>query len=450
MNTITSIDKTPKALRLSGYGIGDFGLNIYWQTVSMFLVYWYTAIAGIDPKIAGLIYFIGMTWDAISDPIVASFSERIQTRFGTYRPFLLYGSFITACAFVLLFWVPPFEGGLKIAILIATCLLFRTSYTVVAIPYAALGSRITYDSKERADYSGARMFFAFSALLLVSMFLWPLVEHFTDKLGEPRAFQLTAAMGGAIATIALWTCFAFTKEKPLPSKTIQSERIWQGIYRNISSNHALRVLLFIILLQTAASSALGITLIFYIEANAHMFAAKEVLFTSFAFGMLFCVPIWSYLIRRFGRKKIWLLAVTLHVIVALHMFFAPPIIIFGVPLSIVLFMAIGGSLAIIFWAFIPDCVEYGQVQSGYRSEAGVYGSVLIMQKLSGGLIGLMIGFILSSIGISSNIEMSPELGEKLSNFIAICPALLLLLTIIPIMILPMGRDTHGEIIEQLE
>ena len=94
-----------KLRTLAGYGVGDFGLNIYWNTLSIWLVFWYTTIVGIEPGVAGTIFFIGMIWDAISDPVVASVAERVRTRHGTYRPFLLYGSFGLAACFVLLFWV---------------------------------------------------------------------------------------------------------------------------------------------------------------------------------------------------------------------------------------------------------------------------------------------------------------------------------------------------------
>jgi len=437
-----------KLARLFGYGVGDFGLNIYWQTVSMFLIYWYTQVAGIDPRIAGLIFFLGMTWDAISDPVVASLAERVQTRMGTYRPFLLFGSLITAIAFIILFWVPPFEGTTKIAFLIFTCLLFRTSYTVVAIPYSAMASRITYDSTERAEYSGARMFFAFFALVLVSMYLWPLVNHFTESSGSDRfAFQYTAAIGGVVATLALWLCFTMTREQPLPSKTVQSEKIWKGILQNIRSNRALQVLLFVILLNTAATSALGITLIYYIQAHGELFAAKEVLFTSFAIATWLMVPVWTYFIRIWGRKKIWIVTSLLHAAIALHMYFGEPVIFYGVPVHIIFFMALGGSHAIIFWALIPDCVEFGQVDSGYR---GVYGSVLITQKMAGGLMGLVIGFVLAALGISKDTSITPEHAESLSNFIAICPAIFVLISIIPIILLPMNRAAHDQIIGQLE
>ena len=440
-----------KFKRLFGYGVGDFGLNIYWQTVSMFLVYWYTQIAGLDPRIAGFIYFIGMTWDAISDPIVASMSERVKTSMGTYRPFLLFGSLFTAFAFVLLFWVPPFEGYAKIIFLTLTCLIFRTSYTVVAIPYSAMGSRITYDSTERAEYSGARMFFAFLALVLVSMYLWPLVDYFTNSTGSERyAFQYTGAIGGVVATLALWLCFFLTREKPLPAKTVQSRQVWKGILQNIKSNKALRVLLIIILLNTAAGSTLGITLIFYFEANAKKFAEKEVLFTATAIATLIMIPVWTYLIKIFGRKKIWIFASLAHSLVAAHMVMGADIIIQGIPLHIVLIMGIGGAHAVIFWALIPDCVEFGQIESGFRSEAGIYGSVLIAQKMTGGLMGLLVGFILASLGISKNVDVTSTQADSLSAFIAICPTVFVLLSIIPIIVLPMNRKVHNHIIGQLQ
>lgn len=440
-----------KIRKLVGYGLGDFGLNIYWQTLSLFLVFWYTTVVGIDPKIAGTIFFIGMAWDAISDPIMASLAERVQTRFGTYRPFLLFGSVFTAIAFVFLFWVPPFSGWPQIAMLILACLFFRTTYTIVAIPYSAMASRITYDSLERADYSGARMFFAFIGLLTVSWFLWPMIELFTQTTGsEQMAFQYAAAIGGTVAVLALWTCFALTEEQPLPVNTVQSEKIWQGIVQNVRANRALRVLLLIILLKSASGTCLGITLIFYIEANQVHFAPKEFLYTAFAVATLIFVPIWTLAIRKWGRKKIWITSAIIYILVATHMMFSPTITISGIPVHIVLFSACSAAHAVIFWALIPDAVEYGQVQSGYRSEAGVFGSVLITQKLSGGIMGFIVGFVLSALGFSKDAPMTEGLGNSLKLFIAFSPAVLLALSIIPILLLPMGRDTHKAIVGQLK
>ncbi len=445
---------------LAGYGIGDFGLNIYWQTVSIFLLFWYTEVAGIDPRIAGTIFFIGMAWDAISDPIIASISERVDTRMGTYRPFLLFGSIFTAIFFVLLFWVPPFSESYKVGLLVITCLLFRTAYTVVAIPYSAMGSRISYDSKERADFSGSRMFFAFTALVFISMLLWPSVYYFEEISGsQATAFQITAAIGGLIATLALWLCYANTKELPLPNKTVQSEKVWQGIRANITSNKALRILLLLVLLNTAAGSALNLTLMYYITAHSEIFGRTEILLTFFALSAAISVPFWTFLIRKIGRRKLWIGTSIVYFITGLLLYFGPAVTISNIPLingsakvpvHIMIFMALGAAQAIIFWALIPDCVEYGQKDGGYRSEAGVYGSTLISQKLTGGIMAFIIGFVLSHLGVSESATVTSEHADSLRKFIAICPPSLMLLTTIPIMMLPMNRDAHKKIVGQLE
>jgi len=253
-----------------------------------------------------------------------------------------------------------------------------------------------------------------------------------------------------VATLALWTCFAMTKEKPLPAKSVKSDGTWKGIWLSIKSNQALRTLIPIIMLSTAASSTLAIMLIFYIEANAEYFAPKEVLFTSFAVAMLIMTPIWTWLIRIWGRKKIWIFTTLVYTVVALHMALYSHIIIAGVPIHIILFMGLNSAHAIIFWAFIPDCVEFGQLESGKRSEAGVYGTVLITQKMTGGIVGLTIGFVLASFGFTHELETSATLAPNINKFIAIFPTLLIFASIVPIMMLSMNRSKHKLIIDQLE
>ena len=439
-----------KLKKLFGYGIGDFGLNIYWKTLSLYLVYWYTTVVGLNPAIAGILFFIGMTWDALSDPVMASLSERINSRFGTYRPFLLYGCGFLGAAFALLFWAPPFQGMALIITLIINCIIFRTAYTVVAIPYATMASRLSYDSIERADFSGARMFFAFLGLLLVSMFLPQLVEKFTAITGsEAKAFQLAAVLGSIVATLAILTCFFLTKERPLPEYTIQHDNVWAGMYKNVVSNRALQVLLIVILFNTAASTCLALSLVFFIDANQAILASKEVVLTTYAIATLFLVPFWTFIIHSIGRKKVWLLVTAIHVLTAIHFFTFSTYAFFGIPVQIIIFGACSGAYAVIFWAFIPDCVEFGQIKSGYRSEAAVFGSVMVAQKLSGGLMGLLVGFMLSSIGISEQTNFLAN-SEKITLFLAICPTFFLALTVIPILLLPLGRVEHSEILSQLE
>src|SRR5690606_33978423 len=93
-----------------GYGVGDFGFNLYWQATALFLYFFYTDVMGLSPGVAGVIYGVASLWDAISDPLMGALADRTRTRWGSYRPFILFGAVPCALAFLLCFWVPPLAG----------------------------------------------------------------------------------------------------------------------------------------------------------------------------------------------------------------------------------------------------------------------------------------------------------------------------------------------------
>ncbi|MDO7651508.1 MAG: MFS transporter, partial [Gammaproteobacteria bacterium] len=94
----------------AAYGIGDYAICLYWSGVGLYLLYFYTDVVGITPLLAGWIYALGIAWDAVTDPFMGYLAERTRTKMGSYRPYIFYGSIPLALSFVLLFWVPPFEG----------------------------------------------------------------------------------------------------------------------------------------------------------------------------------------------------------------------------------------------------------------------------------------------------------------------------------------------------
>lgn len=442
--------KGSKLKRLASYGIGDFGLNIYWNTLSLYLVYWYTVIVGLPPQTAGTLYLIGMVWDAFSDPVVASLSERVRSRFGTYRPFILFGSGLAAFSFVALFWVPPFEGATLLVVLVLCSILFRTAYTLVAIPYSALSARLTYDSVERTELSGVRMFFAFGGLLIVSNVLPPLVRHFSGgETYTASGFQSVVAIGSVVATGALLLCFAGTREQPLPARSEAVRLVPADLARTLFSNRALLILLVVILFQSGANASLMISLVFFIEANQPAFASKETVLTCFAISILCGVPFWTLFIRAIGKKKAWIAAAVAFAGFGAHMLVFDPYLVRGVPVQVMGFGFAQGAFAVLIWSFVPDTVEYGQMRSGYRAEGVAFGSVLIVQKLSGGAMGFIFGHVLGAIGYAPGLESTPGAGRDLVVFLAICPPALLLASIIPILAVPLDRRIHADIVGRL-
>lgn len=441
-----------KLRRLAGYGIGDFGLNIYWNTLSLYLIYWYTTVVGLRPEVAGTIFLVGMVWDAFSDPIVASLSEQVRTRHGTYRPFILYGSLLLGPCFALLFWVPPFQGATLLATLIVISIVFRTAYTLVAIPYSAMSARITFSSVERTEFSGVRMFFAFAGLLVVSNLLPPLARHFSGQAQYTAGgFQLVAGVGGLVATLALLACFLSTREKPLPALTQRTPLLPANLIKALLKNRALIFLLCVIFLQAGATASIMISLVFFIEANQPDFASKEIVLTWFAVATMLGVPLWTIFIRRFNKKVAWSLASLFVGLLGLHMWAFGPSVVSGIPLQIPCLGFTMGAFAVLLWSFIPDTVEYGQMATGARAEGVVFGSVLVVQKVSGGFMGFIVGLMLAAIGYDADIErQSAEAARGLVAFMAICPATLLFLSSCLIWLLPLDRRIHADIVDQLE
>ena len=158
-----------------GYGIGDIAICLYWSGVGLYLLYFYTDVVGISGSLAGLIYFIGMAWDAATDPFMGYMAERTRTKWGVYRPYLLFGNIPLALSFVLLFWVPPLEGSSLFFFLLFANLLHRTCFTLVSVPFSSLTPRITSDSTERTNLTGFRMLGAQTGTNLMALLAFPII-----------------------------------------------------------------------------------------------------------------------------------------------------------------------------------------------------------------------------------------------------------------------------------
>src|SRR6185436_1722815 len=210
MTERASADRIPLP-RILGYGIGDFGFNFYWFSLQLFLTYYYTDVLGLRGEVAGLIIFVCLTWDGIVDPAIGVLANRTRSRWGKYRPFLLFGSIPLAASFALMFAPTGLEGAALIGYAFATQVLFRTMYGLVNIPYSALMATMTRDSMQRNWLAGARMVCAFLGTAVVSYFTPRLVTYFTSGGRTAGYFGATAVLA-AIATVFTIMTFAATRE----------------------------------------------------------------------------------------------------------------------------------------------------------------------------------------------------------------------------------------------
>ena len=195
-----------------GYAIGIYGVFLAWMTVALYLLYFYTDVMGLSLAHAGLIFLIASMWDAVTDPLMGWLIERGRSRWGKYRPYLLFAAVPFAASFAALYYVPDLEGNMLFVWALVLHIVFRTCYTAVYIPYTSLIARLSDNADERASIAGVKSVFISLAALSVSFLGLPAVSYLGGA-DEARGFLRFALVCACLAIVALWLCFLFTKER---------------------------------------------------------------------------------------------------------------------------------------------------------------------------------------------------------------------------------------------
>ena len=188
-----------------------------------------------DSLYAGWIYAIGITWDAITDPFMGFIAERTRSKWGSYRPFIIFGSVPLALSFVLLFWVPPFEGTFLFTFLLLVNIFHRSCFTIVSVPYSSLTARITDDSDERIKLTTARMLAASFGTFSISAAGFPIVLFFGSG-NESTGFLFLGLISGSIAILILAITVYFVKERTFdPVNQINAN--FKLVAKSVSQNY---------------------------------------------------------------------------------------------------------------------------------------------------------------------------------------------------------------------
>ena len=435
-----------------GYGIGDFGMTLYWGAVSYFLLYWYTDVVGLPPAVAGFVFFVGTTWDAMTDPTVGYLVGRSRSRWGRYRPYLLFGSVPLALSFVLLLWVPPLRDAALTAALLAAHLLFRTAYTIVGVPYSALSARISRHSQDRTRLAGARMVAALAGTLVISSAGFPLV-HFLGNGDERSGFFYLAMLAGSFAVLIHLACFAATREPPESGRDGASrDRPYRlsDVGRIVRANTAFLYLLAMTPLFSAAAAVLQKCLVYYVKYGLNAHDQQHVVLFVHGLAALLATPVWAWVSRHRGRRKAWRYSTGLMVLAALVLFLVPPagmstFLVLLVPLSIAY-----AAMGVLFWSMLPDTIEFGQWRSGVRAESLFFGIASFAQKMSIGIAGWFLGGMLGIVGFVADAPQTERTLVTIKAGMTLVPALLLVLNLLLVHRYPLNSRLHQRIRAELD
>ena len=206
----------------AGYGIGDLGFNLYWANISAFLLIFYTDVMGLGAAAVGTMILVTKLVGAAADPLMGVIADRTRTRFGRFRPYLLWGALPMAFAGVLTWTVPDLGENGRLVWAYLTFSLMMLSYTVLSTPYSALSGVMTADSRQRTTLISFRFIAAFAGTTLVNAFTLDLVQWF-GRGDEALGGQLTLALYGVVAVVLFATVFATTRERIAPPPQQRSD-----------------------------------------------------------------------------------------------------------------------------------------------------------------------------------------------------------------------------------
>lgn len=437
--------KVPFISKLA-YGMGDVGCNFSWMFVGNFLMIFYTDVFGISMSAVATLMLFSRFWDAINDPIIGGLSDKTHTRWGRYRPWLLFAAPLTALVLILTFWAhPDWSQTYKIIYMAVTYCILVLGYTCVNIPYGTLCGAMTQNMTERAQINTSRSVSAMIAIGIINIITIPLIEW----LGNGNARQgylLIAILYGTIFAVCHIFCFAKTKEVvevPVAQK-IPLRLQLQAVAKNKPYLLALlgQVLFGFILYGRNADLLYYFT---YVENDA-------VLFTYYSMAIIIpsiigaaCFP----KVFQLTSNKGWAASVfafgTGITIIAL--FFFSPV---TSPIPFYLFAALsqfffsGFNTAI--YAIIPDCVEYGEWRTGIRNDGFQYAFISLGNKIGMALGTALLALSLGWAGYEANTTQNEAVVAIMRHSFSTIPGILWVVTALALFFYKLDKRSYNRIL----
>lgn len=392
-----------------GYGAGDFGANLVFQMVNIYLMIFFTDVFGIEPAVAGIIFFVSKVWDGVNDPVMGYVSDRTRTRWGSKRPWLLFGALPLAASFIMLFSAPDMSPALKPWYGLLAFVLVCTAYTVVNVPYGALTAAMTLDTEERSTITGFRMFFAIVATLFIGGAVKPMVAFFAslNEGNTVMGWRYTVAILAGAAALFTMITFVTVRERV---KGAGEERFSiRDIVKTITGNKPFLFLSFGTVAHLTAVILLTNMVNYFFTYIVKKESFIPVALTAILVPAVLALPLWVMVGNRKGKKFVFNGGMTLVGLSLVALFFVRHLDAwYLLPLLVV--AGIGTSTIYLSpWAMVPDTVEYAEVRTGMRREGVLYGFFYFGQKLSAAF-----AFLISGIGLQLAGYLKAETLEGVS------------------------------------
>ncbi|MBK6963319.1 MAG: MFS transporter [Bacteroidales bacterium] len=454
---------TTEKLRIKekiGYGFGDMASSMFWKIFGMYLLFFYTDVFGLPAAAVGTMFLITRIWDTLFDPVVGVMGDRTRSKWGKFRPYLLWFALPFGIIGTLMFITPSFGTTGKLVYAYLTYSLMMMVYSLINVPYASLLGVMSADVKERNILSSFRMVFAFIGSFVALILIEPLVSFFTASTGSLQTGWTLGVMVIAILCVLFFMgCFALTKErvKPITDRNDSLKDDVKDLFKNrpwwILLGAGIAALIFNSIRDGAAVyyfkyyvQDAGFVELPFLSASLTLTTLYLVLGQAFNIvGIIVVTP----LSNKYGKKITYLGAMALATVFSIIFFFLHSESIGLILILQCLISMCAGSIFPLLWSMYADIADYSEWKTGRRATGLIFSSSSMSQKFGWTLGGALTGWLLGYYGFQANMVQSMDVQTGIRLMLSIFPAVGTVLSVIFIAMYPLNERTMSRITIEL-
>ena len=404
-----------------GYSLGDTASHFVWDMVGFWILIFYTDTFGISAAAAGTIMLIARFWDMANDPIMGIIADRTHTRWGKFRPYMLWMAVPYSVLAVLTFTTPDLGETGKVIYAGATYLLLMTVFTAINLPYSSLGAVMTADSNERAGLNSYRFIFAFVGQLIVSGTALTLANFFGGG-NSAKGYQYTLILFAAISLVLFLITFLATKERVQPPKEQQLDL--RADIRNLFRNRPWVILFFVGIISFVMFAMQNLAVAYYFKyyiGNEEQVQLFNVIGT---IALIVTIPVSKPLAKRFGNRNVFLVSSLLSGFFFILLYLPGTEDIELVYIFNVLAKMAYAPAVPLLWTMLGDTADYSEWKSGRRATGLVFSAATFAQKAGWGIGGALAGWLLAMYNFVPNAEQGETAITGIKMMISVFPGVL--------------------------
>ena len=441
-----------------GYGFGDAASSMFWKLFSMYLLFFYTDIFGIPAAIIGTMFLITRIWDSAIDPVVGLIADRTSSRWGRFRPYILFTAIPFGIFGVLTFSSPELSASGKIIYAYITYTMMMMVYSLINVPYASLLGVMSDDPKQRTILSSYRMIFAFAGSILALVSIEPLVNFFSSSgTNLQRGWQLAVGVIAVAAVIFFLLNFLWTKERVKPIK--EGTNLLKDDIKDLLRNKPWWILLgagvAALIFNSIRDGAAVYYFKYYATSQSQLSNSLSLSITTLYLvlgqaanivGILLIV----FVANKIGKKRAYLSSMVIAMVLSILFYYVGKDNIVMVLILQVLISMCAGSIFPLLWSMYADIADHSEVKTGRRATGLIFSSGSMSQKLGWTLGGALTGWLLGYYGFQANVEQSEFVQTGIRMMLSYLPAVGAALSVLFISLYPIGEKQLKETASQLK